>query len=146
MLSQTFSYWDKKQSADNNIIQFPLTLKCTKDQSSHIFDCFLVSKRISHVSTPRTRPDQISRRIRATTGVCLPWLWSRKSRDPTPTPGNFDYPTPTFSCISYLLKVIILFRWIHKPYLHFPGIWKLVLNRCKCTFISHFCKIRLSRS
>jgi len=19
-----------------------------------------------------------------------------------PTPGNFDYPTPTFSCISYL--------------------------------------------
>ena len=30
--------------------------------------------------------------------------WSRKSRHPTPTPGNFDYPTPTltptFSCIS----------------------------------------------
>jgi len=29
-------------------------------------------------------------------------LWSRKSRHPTPTPGNFDYPTPTFSFISYL--------------------------------------------
>jgi len=29
-------------------------------------------------------------------------LWSRKSRHPTPTPGNFDCPTPTFSCISYL--------------------------------------------
>jgi len=27
-------------------------------------------------------------------------LWSRKSRHPTP--GNCDYPTPTFSCISYL--------------------------------------------
>jgi len=33
-------------------------------------------------------------------------LWSRKSRHPSP--GNFDYPTPTlgptltFSCISYL--------------------------------------------
>jgi len=55
-------------------------------------------------------------------------------------------PTPTFSCISYLLKVMILFRWIHKPYLHFPGIRKLILNRCKCTFISHFCEIRSSRS
>jgi len=32
MLSQTFSYWDKQQSGDNNIIQFHLTLKCTKDQ------------------------------------------------------------------------------------------------------------------
>ena len=29
-----------------------------------------------------------------------PGLWSRKSRHPTPTPGNFD--SPTFSCISYL--------------------------------------------
>jgi len=73
-------------------------------------------------------------------------VWSRKSRPPTP--GNFDYPTPTptFSCISYLLNVIILFRWIHKPYLHSPGIRKLVLNRCKCTIISHSCKIRSSRS
>jgi len=58
-------------------------------------------------------------------------LWSRKSRYPTPTPGNFDYltpiptPTPIFSCISHL-KVVILFRWIHNPYLHFPGIRKLV--------------------
>jgi len=33
MLSQTLSYWDKQQSADNNIIQLHLTLKCTKDQS-----------------------------------------------------------------------------------------------------------------
>ena len=40
MLSQTFCYWDKKQSADSNIIQFHLTLKCTKDQSSHFCDCF----------------------------------------------------------------------------------------------------------
>jgi len=31
-------------------------------------------------------------------------------------------------------------------YLHFPGIRKLVSNRCKCAFISHFCKIRSSRS
>jgi len=32
-----------------------------------------------------------------------PGLWSRKSRHPTLTPDNFDYPTPTptFSCISY---------------------------------------------
>jgi len=22
-------------------------------------------------------------------------LWRQKSRHPTPTPGNFDYPTPT---------------------------------------------------
>jgi len=63
----------------------------------------------------------------------MPGLWSRKSRHPTPTPtptpGNFDYPTPTptSSCISYILKVIILFGWIHKPYLHFPGIRKLIL-------------------
>jgi len=29
--------------------------------------------------------------------VLYPGLWSRKSRHPTstPTPGNFDYPTPT---------------------------------------------------
>jgi len=60
-------------------------------------------------------------------------------------PDSDSKPTPTFSCISYLLKVIILFRWIHKPYLHFPGIRKLIL-KCKCTFISHFCKIRSSRS
>jgi len=26
--------------------------------------------------------------------VFAPGLWSRKSRHPTPTPGNFDYPTP----------------------------------------------------
>jgi len=43
-LSQTFCYWDKQQSADSNIIQLHLTLKCTKDQSSHFCDCFLVSK------------------------------------------------------------------------------------------------------
>ena len=44
MLSQTFCYWDKEQSAESNIIQFHLTLKCTKDQSSHFCDCCLVSK------------------------------------------------------------------------------------------------------
>jgi len=44
MLSQTFCYWDKQQSADSNIIQLHLTLKCTKDQSFHFCDCFLVSK------------------------------------------------------------------------------------------------------
>jgi len=44
MLSQTFCYWDKYQSADSIIIQFHLTLKCTQDQSSHFCDCFLVSK------------------------------------------------------------------------------------------------------
>jgi len=31
---------------DSNIIQFHLTLKCTKDKSFHFCDCFLVSKRI----------------------------------------------------------------------------------------------------
>jgi len=46
MLSQTFCYWNKQQFADSNIIQFHLTLKCTKDQSSHFSDCFLVSKLI----------------------------------------------------------------------------------------------------
>ena len=44
MLSQTFCYWDKQQSAERNIIQFHLTLKCTKDQSSLFCDCLLVSK------------------------------------------------------------------------------------------------------
>jgi len=48
MLLQTFCYWDKKQSADGNIIQFHLTLKCTKDQSSNFCDYFLVSKWIFH--------------------------------------------------------------------------------------------------
>ena len=36
MPSQTFSYWDKQQSADSNIIQLYLTLKRTTDQSSHL--------------------------------------------------------------------------------------------------------------
>jgi len=44
MLSQNFWYWDKQQSADSNIIQLHLTLKCTKDQSSRFYDCFLVWK------------------------------------------------------------------------------------------------------
>jgi len=48
MLSQTFCYWDEKQSADGNIIQFRLTLKCTKDQSFNFCDYFLVSKLIFH--------------------------------------------------------------------------------------------------
>ena len=37
-------HWDKQQSADNNVIQFHLTLKSTKDQSSHFCDCFLISE------------------------------------------------------------------------------------------------------
>ena len=44
MLSQTFCYWGKRQSADNYIIQLHLILKCTKDKSYHFCDCFLVSK------------------------------------------------------------------------------------------------------
>jgi len=44
MLSQAFCYWDNKQVADSNVIQFHLTLKGTKDQSSHFCDYFLVSK------------------------------------------------------------------------------------------------------
>jgi len=44
MHSQTFYYWDKQQSADSYIIQLHLTLKCTKDQSCHFCDGFLVSK------------------------------------------------------------------------------------------------------
>jgi len=30
MLSQTFCYWDKQQSADNNVTQLHLTMECTK--------------------------------------------------------------------------------------------------------------------
>jgi len=52
MLSQIFCYWDKQQSADRNIIQFHLTLKCTKDQSSHFCDCFLVSKGVFQLYDP----------------------------------------------------------------------------------------------
>jgi len=44
MFSQTLYYWDKEQPADSNIIQFYLTLKFTKGQSSHFCDCFLVLK------------------------------------------------------------------------------------------------------
>jgi len=40
MLSQTFCFWDKQQSAHSNIIQVHLTLKCTKDQSSHFCEFF----------------------------------------------------------------------------------------------------------
>jgi len=39
MLAQSFCYWDKQQSAESNITQFHLTLKCTKYQSSHFCDC-----------------------------------------------------------------------------------------------------------
>ena len=46
MRSQTFCYWAKQQSVDSYIFQFHLTLKCTKDQSSHLCDCFLVLKGI----------------------------------------------------------------------------------------------------
>jgi len=51
MLSQTFCYWDKQQSADSSIIQLHLTLKCTKDQSSHFCDCFLVPKLFFNTTT-----------------------------------------------------------------------------------------------
>jgi len=44
MISQTFRYLNKQKSADSNIIQLHLTLKCTKDQSSHFCDRFLFSK------------------------------------------------------------------------------------------------------
>jgi len=44
MFSKTFCCWDKQQSADSNTIQFYLALKCTKDQSFHFCNCFLVSK------------------------------------------------------------------------------------------------------
>ena len=43
MLSQTFCYWDKQQSADSNIIQFYLTLKCTIDQSFYFYHRLLAS-------------------------------------------------------------------------------------------------------
>jgi len=43
MLSQTFCYWEKQQSADSNIIQLHLTLKCTKDQSLWLFLSFEMS-------------------------------------------------------------------------------------------------------
>ena len=56
MLSETFCYWDNQQSADSNVIQFHLTLKCTKDQSSHFFDCSLVLKWIfQHHDRGRTK-------------------------------------------------------------------------------------------
>jgi len=44
ILSQIFCYWGKQQSADSNVIQFHLTLKCTKGQAFHFCDYFLVSK------------------------------------------------------------------------------------------------------
>ena len=44
MLSQIFCYWDNQQSAESNIIQFHLKLKCMKDQSSRFCDCVVVSK------------------------------------------------------------------------------------------------------
>jgi len=44
MLSQTFYYWGKQEFAGSNTVQFHLTLKCTKDLSSHFCDCFLFSK------------------------------------------------------------------------------------------------------
>jgi len=55
MLSQTFCYWDKQQSADSNIIQHHLTLKCTKDQSSHFCDCFVCFE--VRISTLQPRSD-----------------------------------------------------------------------------------------
>ena len=63
MLSQTFCYWDKQQSADSNTIQFHLTLKCTQDQS--LFLSFEMS-----FSTLQPLSDYISRRIWATRSVC----------------------------------------------------------------------------
>jgi len=39
-----FGYWNKQQSADSNIIRWRFKLKCTKDQSTHFCDCFLVYK------------------------------------------------------------------------------------------------------
>ena len=39
-----FGYWNKQQAADSNIIQLRFILKCTKDQSTHFCDCFLVYK------------------------------------------------------------------------------------------------------
>jgi len=44
MFSQIFCYLDKQQSAESNITQLHLTLKCTKDQSSRFCDCVSVSK------------------------------------------------------------------------------------------------------
>jgi len=44
MFSQMFGYWNKQQAADSNIIQLRFILKCTKDQSTHFCDCFLVYK------------------------------------------------------------------------------------------------------
>jgi len=44
MFSKSFGYCDKKQSAENIVTQFHLTLKCTKDKSSPFCDCVLVSK------------------------------------------------------------------------------------------------------
>ena len=34
---------------------------------------------------------------------------------PTPAPGNFDYPTPTFSCISYLKWLFFSDKCINPP-------------------------------
>ena len=49
---------DKQQSADCNIIQLHLTLKCTKDQSCHFYDNSLVSKwffQFQHHGRPLTK-------------------------------------------------------------------------------------------
>ena len=63
--------------------------------------------KVSRPKTFETRPETFETETRKHGSrdwdqVTRPGLQSRKSRHPTPTPGNFDSPTPTFSCISYL--------------------------------------------
>jgi len=94
MLSQTFSYWDKQQFADSNIIQFYLTQKCTIDQYTHLERLFLSFE--LNLSPPKPRSDVISRRIRATTDVC------RHKQLPLPGHHNRKH---SLSCIWELLNV-----------------------------------------
>jgi len=89
MLLQTLSYWDKQQSADCNIIQLHLTLKCTIDQASHL-QCLFRSFELN-LSPPKLRSDKISCRIRATTDVCR--------HKQLPLPGRQNQQ-PSLSCIS----------------------------------------------
>jgi len=55
MLSQTFRYREKQLSADINIIQLHLTLKCTKDQSFHFYDYLFRNVFFQHRGRPLTK-------------------------------------------------------------------------------------------
>ena len=68
-------------------------------------------------------------------------LWSRRFQHLTL--GDFTYPTQDWLWPGALSVtwIIIIFSWVHKLYLQFPTMGKLVLKRCLCSFTFYFCKI-----